>query len=90
MLKHPDEFIPVTTESGFHGLVSTGFQGDFRFKGLSSGEAYLNRFVEGTRFYRVTVFDLFGDRECELVTDRELTRKLQEAKNKYVELYFVS
>jgi hypothetical protein len=89
VLKHPDKFMPLTTESGFQALVSAGFQGDFRFTDASSGEAYLNRFAEGTRFYKVIVSDLFGNRDYELVMDRELIHKLQEAKNKYIELYFV-
>jgi hypothetical protein len=86
MLKHPDKFMPVTTEIGFQVLVSTGFQGNFRFVDASSGDGYLNRFAEGTGSPNVTVSDLFGSEDYEIVMDRESIHKLQEAKNEYIEL----
>jgi hypothetical protein len=72
MLKHANQFMPVTTEWGFYVLVSTGFQRDVRFKDPSSDEMYLNPFVEGTKF----------NRDRELITDKSLIRNLQEAKNR--------
>jgi hypothetical protein len=89
MLKQPDKFLPVTTNSGFQALVSSGLNGDFRIKDMSTGEFYVNFFVTGLTFLRVSELDVFdGPRSFEKVEDKDLIRRLREAKYGYVDTYF--
>ena len=89
MLKHPNKYLPVTTGSGFQTLVSSGLNGDFHIKDVSTGELYINRFATGLTFFRVTEEDVFdGPRTFERVEDKSLIASLRESKYRYVDMYF--
>jgi len=89
MLTQPDKFLPVTADPSFLMLVSSGFNGDFRVKDLSTGELYLNFFSLGQSFFRASETDVpSGAMRLELVEDQEFVKKLIRAKYAYVDLYF--
>jgi hypothetical protein len=91
MLKHPDTFLPVTTDSGFEALVSSGFNGDFRLKDLSNGDLYVNFVAMGQSFFRIAQSDVVhGTSAIELVEDKAKIKNLSRAKYKYVDLYLQS
>ena len=88
MLKQPEQFLPVTTESGFEALVSTGFHGNFSVQDVSTGELFFNPLAMGQFFFRVTERDaLMRTTRLERVQDLEFRKKLIEAKFAYVRRY---
>jgi hypothetical protein len=88
MLKQPEPFLPVTTESGFQALVSSGFHGNFSVQDVSTGELFFNPLAMGQSFFRVTERDEpLGTPRLEQVQDLEFTKKLIEAKFAYVRRY---
>jgi hypothetical protein len=88
MLKQPEPFLPVTTESGFQALVSSGFHGNFSVQDVSTGELFFNPLAMGQSFFRVTERDeRLGTPGLEQVQDLEFTKKLIEAKFAYVRRY---
>ncbi len=88
MLKQPDRFLPVTADPSFQTLVSSGLNGDFRVRDLSTGELYLNFFAMGQSFFRVAKQDVLnGPNRLERVEDQALARKLIRTKYAYVDLY---
>ena len=89
MLTQPDRFLPVMTDPGFHALVSSGLNGDFRVRDVSTGELYLNFFALGQSFFRVNELDVpCGCKRLERVEDQSLVQKLIRTKYAYVDLYF--
>jgi hypothetical protein len=89
MLKQPDRFLPVTTDPSFQTLVSSGLNGDFRVRDISTGELYLNFFAMGQSFFRVAAQDvLSGPNRLERVEDKTLAEKLMSTKYAYIDLYF--
>lgn len=85
MLKQPEPFLPVTTESGFQALVSTGFHGNFSVQDVATGELFFNPLAMGQSFFRVTARDAsMGTPGLEPVQDLEFTKKLIEAKFAFV------
>jgi hypothetical protein len=88
MLKQPEPFLPVTTESGFQALVSSGFHGNFSVQDVSTGELFFNPLAMGQSFFRVAERDeRMGTPRLEQVQDLEFTKKLIEAKFAYVRRY---
>lgn len=88
MLKQPEPFLPVTTESGFQALVSSGFHGNFSVQDVATGELFFNPLAMGRSFFRVTERDArMGTPRLEQVEDLEFTKKLIEAKLAYVRRY---
>jgi len=88
MLKQPEPFLPVTTESGFQALVSTGFHGNFSVQDVATGELFFNPLAMGQSFFRVTARDVrMGTPGLEPVEDLEFTKKLIEAKFAFVRRY---
>jgi hypothetical protein len=88
MLKQAEPFLPVTTESGFEALVSTGFHGNFSVQDVATGELFFNPLAMGQSFFRVTERDArMGTPGLEQVRDLEFTKKLIEAKFAYVRRY---
>jgi hypothetical protein len=89
MLLQPDRFLPVTIDPGFPTLVSSGINGDFRVRDISTGELYLNFLAMGQSFFRVAEQDVpTAPSRLERVEDQCLVRKLIETKYAYVDLYF--
>jgi len=89
MLRQPDKFLPVTTDPTFQALVSSGLNGDFRVRDISTGELYLNFFAMGQTFFRVAEQDvLCGSNRLERVEDKKLAQKLISTKYAYIDLYF--
>jgi hypothetical protein len=89
MLKQPDMFLPITTEAGFQAQVSSGFNGDFRVKDVSTGEIYVNFFTSGQTFLRVVKMDILGSSASfEQVEDKKQIKNLMKAKYAYVDRYF--
>jgi hypothetical protein len=85
MLKQPEPFLPVTTESGFQALVSTGFHGNFSVQDVATGELFFNPLAMGQSFFRVTPRDAsMATPRLEPVEDLEFTKKLIEAKFAFV------
>lgn len=88
MRKQPEQFLPVTTESGFRALVSTGFHRNFSVQDVSTGELFFNPLAMGQSFFRLTERDAhLGTTRLEQVRDLEFTNKLIEAEFAYVRRY---